>query len=138
MVAAFMTLPIVSFAETSFCFKAQAAVPAGVNKVLCLENIYSSSLSGIIGVESADKSLHSTLRVTSSIYHTEDRIIFSAEKVLVNVWQSGCGEGLTANRRVNGNLDIGYISADAVDLEETNDTCHSRPQSSSVKYLLVK
>ncbi len=142
VLAAFLTLPIVSFADTTFCYKAQSAVPAGVSKVLCLENIYSSSLSDILGVESTDKSFPSTLFVTSSIYHTEDRIIFNAEKVLVNVWQGGCGEGLTAKLKVKGNLDIGYISAEALDIsmdiEETNDTCHSRPQLSSVKYLLVE
>lgn len=81
--------------------------------------------------------------VTRASRHNEDRMHYTAEKVLFNKWNSGCGEGENATAVVDAMDEHAFgISPKALDITVTYtytvDTCHSRPQTQVIKYKLVQ
>ncbi len=136
-----LAMPVVAFGGTT-CYKADLATPYGVPATLCLESITDSVTVNQLDVKSADGSFPAVLKVTETSRHNEDRLNFKAEAVLVDVWQSGCGDGIFAKVNVKGELAYGEIRPDfltiTVDTETTNDTCHSQPWAETYNYSIVK
>jgi len=85
------------------------------------------------------------MKVSSYIYKTEDRVSFSAEKRIHNVWEAGCGDGLDVYLEIEGESDITQSPTIdpkslkvTLEVYETNDTCHSHPQETTIEYKLSK
>lgn len=139
--ALLLAMPVIAFGGTT-CYKADAVTPYGVPSVLCLESIIDGTTYNQLDVTSANGSFPAALTITDRSYHNENRFTFKSEAVLVNIWESGCGDGIFAKVNVKGQLAYGEIDATAltvtVDTETTNDTCHSQPWSESINYSLVK
>ena len=140
LIAFLLAMPALAFGTT--CYKAETATPYGVPSVLCLEAIVDGATYNQLDVVSADGSFPAALTITDSSRQNENKLTFKSEAVLVNVWESGCGEGILAKVNVKGRLIYGEINAEeltvSVDTSVTNDTCHSRPQQSTINYNLVK
>lgn len=81
--------------------------------------------------------------VTKSSRKNEDKVRYTAEKVILNKWDSGCGSGELAKAVVDGVSDISTgISAKDLTITVTYitavDTCHSRPQTQVITYKLAQ
>lgn len=140
LIAFLLAMPALAFGTT--CYQAETATPYKVPSVLCFESITSSVTANQFDVVSADGSLPKTLRVTETSRHNEDKINFKAEGALVDIWESGCGDGIQAVVKVQGQLVYGYIEPQyltiTVDAAVTSDTCHSQPWPETFKYNYVK
>lgn len=140
LIAFLLAMPALAFGTT--CYKAETSTPYKVPSVLCLESIADSAYVDQLDVVSADGSFPKVLTVKEISRHNEERLNFKAEGTLVDIWESGCGDGISAKVNVKGELAYGEINPKAltitVDTEVTNDTCHSRPQNDTIKYSLVK
>ncbi|AUN96969.1 hypothetical protein DOM21_16895 [Bacteriovorax stolpii] len=140
LIAFLLAMPALAFGTT--CYKAETATPYKVPSVLCLESIVDGTTYNQLDVVSLDGSFPAALKITETSRHNEDRLNFKAEAVLVDIWESGCGDGISAKLNVKGQLAYGEISAESlavsVDTEVTNDTCHSHPWSETINYKLVK
>ena len=88
-------------------------------------------------------SLRGQFKIVSSSRHNEERVRFTAEKVFINKWESGCGEGEVAKIIIQGEdhasfgVDVTGLSI-TVEYTTTNDTCHSRPVTEVLKYELAQ
>ena len=127
------------------CFKATSYVPSEVPEEFCFDFLQLDSEKKFLYSEGVANNLPRNMSVESVMFETEDRVEFVAKGRFVNIWESGCGEGLTANLKIKGKSDItAGVQIDPkaimmqVELFHTNDTCHSRPQSTIVLYKLVK
>jgi hypothetical protein len=127
------------------CYKATSYVPSEIPEQFCFDYLQLDSEKKFLYSEGFANNLPKNMTVESVMFETEDRVEFVAKETIANIWESGCGEGLTANLKIKGKSDItAGTQIDPkdlmmqVELFQTNDTCHSRPQSSVVLYKLVK
>ncbi len=73
----------------------------------------------------------------------EDKVRVTAQKTILNKWQSGCGDGEVAVATIEAIVHNGY-GIDPKDMKIsveytlTNDTCHSQPQTQVIEYVLAK
>lgn len=79
--------------------------------------------------------------IISTSRHNEENISFTAKKIIINKWESGCGEGEIATITIKGqdNMITGVnIQNFQISVEYTlvNDTCHSSPQTRIFEYSL--
>lgn len=87
--------------------------------------------------------LRGNFKIINSSRHNEDRVNFTAEKIIINKWESGCGEGEFAKITIQGE-DHASLGVDAtgfsitVEYTTVNDTCHSTPFTEVVKYELAQ
>lgn len=85
--------------------------------------------------------LRGDFKIVSLSRHNEERVNFIAEKVIINKWESGCGKGEFAKITISGEeglstgVDVKYLDI-SVEYTTTNDTCHSQPQTETIKYAL--
>jgi hypothetical protein len=122
------TMPVIAFGGT--CYKATNPT-------------YNAELANdLILVGSNDGSFPAEMKITNSSRHNEDKVNFTAQKVIANVWNTGCGDGFVATLKVMGEVAYGVINPNdlivSVQTETTNDTCHSRPQVDVINYEIVK
>lgn len=129
--------PALSFGNT--CFVAASNVPHEVPKHLCLEKLVESDNDELLAIN-GNAYFPAILKITETSRHNEERLNFTATAELYNVWNSGCGDGLVATLKVKGQIAYGQIHTDdlkvTVDIESTNDTCHSTPSLETVLYPL--
>ncbi|MBC7429530.1 MAG: hypothetical protein H7336_13010 [Bacteriovorax sp.] len=139
LIAALFAIPVLAFGST--CYQATTPVYGEVPARLCLDKIVASNSSNELIVVSYDR-FPSILTITETSRHNEDRVNFTAEAVIADVWESGCGDGFKATLKVKSEMTYGEISEKYLDLsvetETTNDTCHSQPQTEVIKYEIVK
>lgn len=121
------------------CFQAVEAVPAKVPALLCLETFayYGGDQLFITG-----GNLEGDYKITHNSRHNEDRLNIKAQKNLFNDWESICGDGdsaeiVIAATEYYGNIDIQALDI-SVEYSHTNDTCHSIPQDTTIKYQFVR
>ncbi len=127
------------------CYTATTITPNEIPSTFCFDYMQLDSDKKFLYTSGFASNLPQSLKVESFIYQTEDRVRFSATEKIVNVWESGCGEGFTATLKINGVSDITQgeqINAKElsinVDLYQTNDTCHSMPYETTIVYKLSK
>jgi hypothetical protein len=127
------------------CYKATTYVPSEIPEEFCFDDLQLDSEKKFLHSEGFTNNLPKNMTVESVMFETEDRVEFVAKANIANVWESGCGEGLSAYLKIKGKSDITagtQIDPKAlsmqVELIHTNDTCHSRPQTSVVLYKLLK
>lgn len=142
IIAIMFSVPTIAFGGTS-CYEATSATPASVPSRFCLETMQESHVGqNLLEVESADGSFPALLKIISTSRHNEDRVRFVATSVLNDVWQSGCGDGFKATLIVKSEFFTGTIIPSWLDLSvetlTTSDTCHSRPQVQTIKYVQVQ
>ncbi|MFV8251254.1 hypothetical protein [Bdellovibrio bacteriovorus] len=134
-----LALPVLSQAQT--CFRATQALPEGVASVLCVDEVVLSSDEKQLELIGQDYSVPAFLDVVQTSRHNEDKLNFKAQGALVDIWQSGCGNGLSANLVISGRTEYGEIHPQSlnvsVEVAETNDTCHSEPQKYVVPFALI-
>ncbi len=139
LIAVMLAMPVLAFGNT--CYQATVPTFGEVPARLCLERIVDSTTVNELLVVSYD-SFPAVLKITETSRHNEDRLNFTAEAVLADVWQSGCGDGFKATLKVKSEIAYGEIDTKnlniTVETEQTNDTCHSHPQYEEIKYVLVK
>lgn len=139
LIAVLIAVPTIAFGHT--CYEAKVPAYMDIPQQFCLESISESTTVNEIAVYSHD-GFPSVLKITETSRHNEDRLRFTAEAILVDVWNSGCGDGFKATLKVKSEIAYGEISAKnlniTVETEQTNDTCHSHPQLDVIQYELVK
>ena len=139
-IALLIAMPLI--ANAGSCYKATTSVYGDIPAVMCLDSIQTTATENVLFVNSPDRSFPAILDITKTSRHNEDRLNFTAEVVLADVWNSGCGDGFKATLKVESEMTYGLIYADylnvSIETESTNDTCHSQPQTEVIKYELVK
>lgn len=96
-----------------------------------------------ITLEARYGNLIGDFKVTNTVRINEDKVSFTAEKVLFTKWESGCGDGETAKAVIQAvnHVANGINAKDmkiTVEYATTNDTCHSRPQVQVINYQLAE
>ena len=139
LIAVIFAMPMLAFGTT--CYQATTPTYGKVPQRFCLESIVDTSAVNELLVISYD-GFPPVLTITETSRHNEDRLNFTAEAVIADVWDSGCGDGFKATLKVKSEIAYGLIAVNdlniTVETEQTNDTCHSDPQSDLIKYVLVK
>ncbi|MGE9746488.1 hypothetical protein [Bdellovibrio bacteriovorus] len=141
VVLAFVLLALPAFSQAQTCFRATAALPDGVASILCVDKVVLTADEKKLELVGQDYSVPAFLDVIHTSRHNEDKLNFKAQGALVDIWQSGCGDGLSAKLMVSGRTEYGeiypqYLSV-SVEVAETNDTCHSEPSKHTVPYALI-
>lgn len=83
--------------------------------------------------------LFNNLKVTYHARRNENGFSFRAANILVDKWESGCGDGERVILTIKGQTDndgvagVNYLDIKATQ-ELTNDTCHSEPQETVFTY----
>jgi hypothetical protein len=146
----FSTLSTVVFAGpedhvNESCYTAKTSVSASVPTTFCFDSLQLNSEKTDLYVSGFFTSMPTKLKVTNAIFVTEDRVKFDASANLVNIWETGCGNGEYATVFVSGVWDImqgEQINPKElkikVSYESTNDTCHSPTVNSEIEYVLSK
>lgn len=139
-IALLFAMPVIVSAGT--CYKATSVVSGGVPSVMCLESIQETGIQNVLFVSSEDRSFPNTLRIVETSRHNEDRLNFTAQAKLADIWNSGCGDGFLAVLKVKSEIAYGEINPAylnvSVETETTSDTCHSHPQTDVIKYEIVQ
>jgi hypothetical protein len=142
-IAIFTALPVIAFGQvnTQVCYEATSSGYGKIPKELCLISMKeSSSATNLLEVYSGDINMPETLKVTSMINHNEDRLRFKAENVISEDWNGGCEAGFISTLKVAGQLNYGSIDVKdlkiAVEIQTTNDTCHSPVDTETIEYKL--
>jgi hypothetical protein len=135
-----ITLPVFAQAGTT-CYKAVAAVPKSVPKVLCLEKIYDAGEYQALRIDSKNNSMPATVKIDEVSRHNEDRYSFKAKSKIVSIQKPSCGESLEAELIIRGNSTTANIPADrleiVVEITESRDSCHNFPMPVAVSYELI-
>ncbi|WP_374035207.1 hypothetical protein ACES2I_05305 [Bdellovibrio bacteriovorus] len=141
IVLAFVLLALPAISQAQTCFRATEALPDGVASVLCVDKVVLTDDEKQLELIGQDYSVPAFLDVISTSRHNEDKLNFKAQGALVDIWQSGCGEGLSAKLQISGRTEYGEIYPQSltvsVEVAETNDTCHSKPQKYTVPFTLI-
>ena len=82
-------------------------------------------------------------KVTNVIFKTEDDMVITAEKVLIDKWESGCGDAEKAVATVKAVSNITHgIDPKAMQISveywSTNDNCHNHGYTETLKYEISK
>lgn len=125
------------------CYSTNEVLPTEIPIKFCFDDAYLKADSNTLYVDGTYSNVPRTMNTTTLIRNTEDSYKFTATANIVNKWESGCGEGVTANLTISGKADFnGYTDPKSlkftVKYEVTNDTCHSWPQDFTVEYFLSK
>lgn len=141
VVLAFVLLALPAFSQAQTCFRATVALPDGVASILCVDKVVLTADEKKLELVGQDYSVPAFLDVIHTSRHNEDKLNFKAQGALVDIWQSGCGDGLSAKLMVSGRTEYGEIYPQSlsvsVEVAETNDTCHSEPSKHTVPYALI-
>ena len=83
--------------------------------------------------------LFNNLKLTYHARRNENGFSFRSDNILVNQWESGCGDGERVVLSIKGQTDNdGVASVEYLDVkvsqELTNDVCHSQPQETVFTY----
>lgn len=131
-----LAMPVLAFGQS--CYQATSKVPTSIPVIFCLESITETEILNVLSVTSPNASFPSELKIISSSRHNEDRLNFTAQAILADEWDSGCGEGFSAFLNVKGQIAYGNIDANelvlAVDIHTTHDTCHSTTFLETISY----
>ncbi|UXR65092.1 hypothetical protein EZJ49_02375 [Bdellovibrio bacteriovorus] len=131
-----------AFSQAETCYKAMDYVPYEVPGTICFSELNVTADDQNIEVISPDGSAPAVLTIVKTSRHNEDKLNFVAQATMVDVWESGCGSGLSAVLNVAGRIEFGTIYPAAlkvsVDVASTSDTCHSSEQKYSVQYAEIK
>lgn len=127
------------------CYTATTATPASIPSTFCFDELSLDAEKKFLFTSGTYSNLPQSLKITSAIFVTEDRVKFEAEQTIVNIWNTGCGDGEVATLSIAGISDITQgeqINPKElkmkVNYESTNDTCHSQAQSTVIEYKLSK
>lgn len=87
--------------------------------------------------------LRGAFKITEVLKYSEDKAIITAEKVVLDKWETGCGSGEHAVLVIQGKSWVGQAPDPSslkmtLQYKYTNDTCHSRPQVKTFEYHLVR
>lgn len=132
-----LLLPTLAYGQT--CFKADSAVPHEVPEVLCLDSLEETTSYKTINAKSDDLNFPKVLTETNRIYHNEDKQRVFAKATLVNKLEQFCSYEIKAELEVfSWYYSYQGFLMDTVELKvnisETNDNCHSKPDVYTVKY----
>ncbi|MEQ1723550.1 MAG: hypothetical protein ABL930_10270 [Pseudobdellovibrio sp.] len=127
------------------CYQLQNAknAPKDIPQEVCLETLNVYPQDNTINIYSYFyPNLFKDMTLSSLIRNTEDTYKFKAESVLRNEWQSGCGDGNKITLFIDGQTDfngdgqneLGNLKI-RIEQDQTNDTCHSEPQTTVYKYV---
>lgn len=127
------------------CYTATTSThPSQIPSTFCFDGMILNDEKTLLTIWGTFSNLPDQMKVSSSIYKTEDRVKFTAKNKIVNIWESGCGDGLEADLTISGESDITQgeqINPKElkikIDYLQTNDTCHSQPQDALVEYKLI-
>ncbi|MBC7540220.1 MAG: hypothetical protein H7281_15450 [Bacteriovorax sp.] len=127
------------------CYTATTKTPSSVPSTFCLDSAQLVSQNTYLMTSGTYSNVPGSLIVKSIMYVTEDKVKFEAEATIVNVWNSGCGDGELAVLTIKGTSEIGQSEEInpkelnfSVSYSSTNDTCHSHPQLEAFNYILSK
>jgi hypothetical protein len=131
-------------AQTCYALSTEQALQASAEVPLevCLEtlNINVASRDNEISVYSYfQPRLFQGLKVSELIRKNEDQYSFKSTNVLLDRWESACGEGHVVELNINGLTDFlgnGDVTKLEVSVTETtlHDVCHSHPQTTTFTY----
>ena len=127
------------------CYQLQNAknAPKEIPQEVCLETLNIYPQYNTINIYSYFyPNLFKGMKLNSLIRNTEDSYKFKAENVLLEEWDFGCGEGNKITLFVDGKTDfngngqneLGQLDI-SIEQDFTNDTCHTRPQTTVYKYV---
>jgi hypothetical protein len=105
-------LPVVAVAGpedhmNESCYTATTKTPKSVPSTFCLDSAQLVSQNTYLMTSGTYSNVPSTLLVKSIMYVTEDKVKFTSEATMVNVWNSGCGDGEVAVLTIKGTSEIG-------------------------------
>ncbi len=125
--AVYATKSPVSYYLMSFVFDDAKVSNDGVNLV----------------IEARYGNLRGEFKITSTSRHNEDRVSFTAQKTIINKWESGCGAGEVAVITIKGedNAALGvYVQGLDISVEytTTTDTCHVAAVTKTINYKLAQ
>ncbi len=119
-----------AFAET-ICYKSYEQLYF-IPEQICIDEAKMDIDSGMLYLTTSTPETPQILIAEKLARHNEDRFNFKASVVLINRWESGCGEGISSKLYIEGSNDnYGFVDPNylniTVSYQMTNDTCHSSP-----------
>lgn len=139
---ALSTISLTAFAYEG-CYRAITNAPKSVPSTFCLESAQLDDNHTNLIISGPSLNLPASLKITSTQHVVGDVVAFTAESTLVNIWNTGCGDGERAILKIKGTseLDPNQVINPkelnvSVDYFATNDTCHSQTYSQTIVYVL--
>jgi hypothetical protein len=125
------------------CYTATKAVLAELPTNYCFEDIKLDLSRNKIDFSGYAMNVPDSLKVVSAYKKNEDTTVFVAKAIVVNIWETGCGEGKLAELIVAGEANNeGKVNPKAlsftINYSLRSDTCHSSPSNGAIEYKLSK
>ncbi|WP_347356543.1 hypothetical protein [Bdellovibrio sp.] len=141
-VVALSLLAAPAFSHAQTCYQATESVPYEVPSIICFSELSVTADDKNVEVISQNGSAPAVLSIVKTSRHNEDKLNFVAQATMIDVWESGCGSGLSAVLNVAGRIEYGMIYPAglkvSVDVASIHDTCHSSEQKYTVQYAEIK
>lgn len=129
-------LPVIAFGNT--CYEATSPVPKSVSSIFCVDSITETEIIGELIAKSSSGHFPSNLKIINYSRHNEERLNFTAQALLNEEWNTGCGEGFSSILNVKGQINYGVIDINnltlSVEIRTTHDTCHSSTSLETISY----
>nr|BFD67787.1 hypothetical protein HAGR004_28090 [Bdellovibrio sp. HAGR004] len=140
--AALSLLAVPAFSQAQTCYKATESVPHEIPSIICFSELNVTSDEQSIELISPDGSVPAVLSIVKTSRHNEDKLNFVAQAKMIDIWESGCGFGVSATLNVAGRIEYGTIYPAAlkvsVEVASTHDTCHSSEEKYTVSYVEIR
>lgn len=125
------------------CYTATQAVLPELPTNYCFEDVKLDLNQSKINFSGYAINVPDSLKIVSSYKKNEDTVAFVAKATVLNVWETGCGEGKLAELIVAGEAsNSGRVNPKAlsftINYSLRSDTCHSSPSNGAIEYKLSK
>ncbi len=124
------------------CYSAKSTL-ANLPTSYCFEDVDLDLRNNVLSFQGYASNVPSSLKIVNVFKRNEDTTAFVAKVTVLNIWETGCGEGQFAELFVSGNADHeGKVDPKAlsfsVNYSLRADTCHSSPSTGAIEYKLSK
>jgi hypothetical protein len=125
------------------CYTASKTVLSELPTNYCFEDVKIDLNRNKIDFSGYAMNMPDSLKIVSSYKRNEDTTVFVAKAIVVNIWETGCGEAKLAELIVAGEADFeGKVNPKAlsvtINYSLRSDTCHSSPSTGAIEYKLSK
>lgn len=125
------------------CYTATAPVYNMLPSTFCFEDAKLDVNSNILSISGYASNVPDSLKVNSVYRKNDSQYSFVASHNLINIWNTGCGDGYIADLIISGDANVnGKVNAKelkfTVNYKSKSDTCHSPLETGAIEYKLSK
>lgn len=125
------------------CYTATAPVLRDVPSTFCFEDAKLDMKNNQVNFSGYASNVPSTFKTKTIFQKNAQAYSFVASAVVINIWETGCGEGQYGELIISGESDLeGKVNPKTLSMSLIYrlrvDTCHSQPQTGATEYKLSK